>query len=111
VGVKQKSSFSFLRNVAVSFQRATDALSPFGVEVIAHDLAWIEDKKMGSFLSVTKGSHEPPVFLEMIYSPTNAPDLKPVALVGKKDDHLLLSLNQRKALTQRHLVVKVLIYI
>jgi hypothetical protein len=38
---------------------------------------------MGSFLSVTKASHESPVFLEMVYSPHNAPDLKPVALVGK----------------------------
>ena len=57
-------------------------MTPFGVEVIAHDLAWIQDQKMGSYLSVTKASHEPPVFLEMIYKPTNAPDLKPVALVG-----------------------------
>jgi len=52
------------------------------VEVIARDINWIREKKMGSFLSVTKGSHEEPVFLEMNYSPSNAPDMKPVALVG-----------------------------
>jgi len=58
--------------------------------VIAHDLAWIQDKKMGSFLSVTKASYEKPVFLEMIYSPSNAPDLKPVALVGKAFKHIFV---------------------
>lgn len=62
---------------------ASNELSPFGVEVIARDLKWIQDQKMGSFLSVTRGSNEAPVFLEMIYSPSNAPDTKPVALVGK----------------------------
>ncbi len=44
-------------------QVATKELSPFGVEVIAHDRSWIESQKMGSFLSVTRGSYEEPVFL------------------------------------------------
>ena len=38
---------------------------------------------MGSFLSVARGSAEPPMFLEMSY--TNAPDKNaaPIVLVGK----------------------------
>lgn len=63
-------------------QVASKELSSFGVEVIAHDRTWIESQKMGSFLSVTQGSHEEPVFLEMIYKPVLTSNLKPVALVG-----------------------------
>lgn len=36
---------------------------------------------MGSFLSVARGSDEPPVFLEMHYN--NAPNTKPIVFVGK----------------------------
>lgn len=51
------------------------------VKVIVHDEKWAEDKKMGSFLSVGKGSAEPSKFLEIHYN--NKPDSKPFALVGK----------------------------
>lgn len=53
------------------------------VNVVAHDKAWAESKKMGSFLSVTRGSAEPPVFLEITYN--GAPNSKdaPICLVGK----------------------------
>uniref|UniRef100_A0A8C2ZLQ6 Cytosol aminopeptidase n=1 Tax=Cyclopterus lumpus TaxID=8103 RepID=A0A8C2ZLQ6_CYCLU len=45
--------------------------------------AWIEQQQMGAFLSVSKGSEEPPVFLELHYN--GAPDSKqaPLLLVGK----------------------------
>lgn len=45
--------------------------------------SWIEEQEMGSFLSVAKGSDEPPVFLEIHYrgSP-NASDA-PLVFVGK----------------------------
>lgn len=45
--------------------------------------SWIEEQEMGSFLSVAKGSDEPPVFLEIHYrgSP-NAGDA-PLVFVGK----------------------------
>ena len=77
-------------NVKNSFKIAAEELSPFGVEVIAHDVAWIKEKKMGSFLSVTKATDEPPVFLEMIYHPKNASNAKPVALVGTDSFFLIL---------------------
>lgn len=63
-------------------QNAEEALKEHGVEVIAHDAAWAEEKQMGSFLSVTRGSEEPPVFLEMKYKGGNSED-KPVVLVGE----------------------------
>lgn len=45
--------------------------------------AWIEEQQMGAFLSVSKGSDEPPVFLELHYN--GAPDSAqaPLLLVGK----------------------------
>ncbi|XP_017273583.1 cytosol aminopeptidase isoform X2 [Kryptolebias marmoratus] len=45
--------------------------------------AWIEEQQMGAFLSVAKGSEEPPVFLELHYN--GSPDSKqpPLLLVGK----------------------------
>uniref|UniRef100_A0A8C7LDY5 Cytosol aminopeptidase n=1 Tax=Oncorhynchus kisutch TaxID=8019 RepID=A0A8C7LDY5_ONCKI len=44
---------------------------------------WIEEQQMGAFLSVSKGSEEPPVFLELHYNgcPDNAQC--PLLLVGK----------------------------
>ncbi|CAG0879455.1 unnamed protein product [Cyprideis torosa] len=57
-------------------------LSPLGVKVEAHDRAWAEKMKMGSFLSVAKGSDEPCVFLEMTYE-GGKPGDAPIALVGK----------------------------
>ena len=35
--------------------------------MVAHDLAWAEEKKMGSFISVSRGSDEPLRFLELHY--------------------------------------------
>jgi len=37
------------------------------IEVIVRDKKWIENKKMGAFLAVTKGSNEEPKFLEIYY--------------------------------------------
>jgi aminopeptidase len=37
------------------------------IEVIVRDKKWIEEKKMGAFLAVTKGSVEEPKFLEIYY--------------------------------------------
>ncbi|KAF2361718.1 Peptidase M17 leucyl aminopeptidase C-terminal [Trinorchestia longiramus] len=63
-------------------QRAKESLERLGVAVIPHDQAWAEQQKMGAFLSVTRGSEEPPVFLELHYQ--GAPQQQQhLALVGK----------------------------
>lgn len=43
-------------------------LKAFKVECIARDKTWAEDQKMGSFLSVSRGSDELPTFLEITYN-------------------------------------------
>ncbi|UYV68354.1 LAP3 [Cordylochernes scorpioides] len=50
--------------------------------VTVRDKAWAEAQKMGSYLSVTQGTDEPPCFLEISYM-TGRPEDKPVVLVGK----------------------------
>ena len=62
-------------------QTAVELGKPLGLNVTVHDRQWAEEKKMGSFLSVANGSDEPPKFLEVSYN--NAPDTKPIVLVGK----------------------------
>ncbi|XP_038255977.1 cytosol aminopeptidase [Dermochelys coriacea] len=53
------------------------------VKVHIRSKAWIEEQQMGAFLSVAKGSDEPPVFLEIHYSGSaNASDA-PLVFVGK----------------------------
>ncbi|CAG8648126.1 2709_t:CDS:2, partial [Funneliformis mosseae] len=52
------------------------------VEIIVRDREWAEEKKMGSFLSVAKGSDEPLRFLEIHYKGGKEDD-KPLALIGK----------------------------
>ncbi|XP_076004147.1 cytosol aminopeptidase [Genypterus blacodes] len=53
------------------------------VTVHKRSQAWIAEQQMGAFLSVTRGSEEPPVFLEIHYK--GAPDCTqaPLVLVGK----------------------------
>lgn len=46
------------------------------------DQAWAESMKMGSFLSVSRGSAEPPKFLEVAYKGASN-DQSPVVLVGE----------------------------
>lgn len=44
--------------------------------------SWITTQEMGAFLSVAKGSAEPPIFLEIHYLGGNADD-SPLVFVGK----------------------------
>ncbi|GAA5850143.1 hypothetical protein JCM9279_003541 [Rhodotorula babjevae] len=53
------------------------------VTIKAHDLAWAEGKKMGSFISVSRGSDEPLRFLELHYHGAANKDEQPLAFVGK----------------------------
>ncbi|XP_023233176.1 cytosol aminopeptidase-like isoform X1 [Centruroides sculpturatus] len=61
---------------------AHNLLTPLGVQVIIRDKAWAESQKMGSYLSVAKGSDEPPKFVELSYDGAG-PGVKHLALVGK----------------------------
>ncbi|XP_066981744.1 cytosol aminopeptidase-like isoform X2 [Macrobrachium rosenbergii] len=63
-------------------QEAVNCLEGLGVEVAVRTFEWINQRKMNAFLSVTRGSGEPPIFLEMTYKGTNSLE-KPLAIVGK----------------------------
>ncbi|KAM6220860.1 cytosol aminopeptidase [Rhynchocyon petersi] len=52
-------------------------------EVYIRPRSWIEEQKMGSFLSVAKGSEEPPVFLEIHYKGSSNTSEAPLVFVGK----------------------------
>lgn len=52
------------------------------VSVNVYDKQWAEKEKMFSFLSVAKGSCEPPKFLEITYNKTDS-KVPPIVLVGK----------------------------
>ncbi|XP_022106709.1 cytosol aminopeptidase-like [Acanthaster planci] len=48
----------------------------------AHTQQWALEQGMGAFLSVAKGSDQPPIFLEMTYNGAD-PEVKPLLLIGK----------------------------
>ncbi|XP_023344234.1 cytosol aminopeptidase [Eurytemora carolleeae] len=52
------------------------------VNIEARDQSWAEKMGMGSFLSVSRGSSEPPMFLEMSFL-NGVKDADPIVLVGK----------------------------
>ncbi|ESO10262.1 hypothetical protein HELRODRAFT_117043, partial [Helobdella robusta] len=53
------------------------------VTVTPRDKAWAQSMKMGAFLSVAQGSHEPPVFLEVKYQGAADASTAPLIFVGK----------------------------
>lgn len=55
-------------------------MKPSGVEVNVYGLNWLKERKMEAFLSVTKGSTEPPVFLEIKYK--RGGKANPIVFVG-----------------------------
>ena len=60
----------------------SEALSGLPVEVTVRDEHWIRQQNMGAFLSVTRGSAEPPRLLELSYTGAAA-DSAPLAIVGQ----------------------------
>jgi len=64
-------------------QRVFEVLTHLGVDVQVRDKSWAEQKKMGSFLSVARGSTESPKFLEISYKGAENPSESPVTFVGK----------------------------
>lgn len=63
-------------------ERVKENCAGLNVDVKIHDESWAEEKKMGSFLSVTRGSKEPAKFLELTYN-GNSKSKETVCLVGK----------------------------
>ena len=61
-------------------QAAEDMAKEVGIKCMVHDLDWIQAQKMVVFLSVTKGSVNPPKFIELEY---NGSDAAPLVFVGK----------------------------
>ncbi|KAM9398360.1 cytosol aminopeptidase isoform 2-T2 [Salvelinus alpinus] len=63
----------------------TNRLAPYAHHVTVHKRSqeWIEEQQMGAFLSVSKGSEEPPVFLELHYNGCPDNTQCPLLLVGK----------------------------
>ncbi|XP_029446355.1 cytosol aminopeptidase [Rhinatrema bivittatum] len=53
------------------------------VKVHIRPESWIEEEQMGAFLSVAKGSDEPPVFLEIHYNGSTNAKESPLVFVGK----------------------------
>ncbi|XP_006629237.1 cytosol aminopeptidase [Lepisosteus oculatus] len=60
-------------------------LKPWADKVTVHirPKSWIENHQMGAFLSVSRGSDEPPVFLELHYNGSSSASQPPLVLVGK----------------------------
>ncbi|KAL0132752.1 hypothetical protein PUN28_000469 [Cardiocondyla obscurior] len=64
-------------------QQVCDFLVKFGIQVNIYDKVWVQQQKMGSFLSVARGSNEEPRFLEINYKGAENPNDPPVTFVGK----------------------------
>lgn len=63
-------------------QETVNELCPCGLKVDVHDRDWIEYKRMQAFLTVARGSCEPPVLLEISYC-GGPPEMRPIMIVGK----------------------------
>jgi len=63
-------------------EEAARGLAGLNVSLESRDQAWAESMGMGAFLSVARGSYEPPKFLEIRYN-GGPKDMKPMVLVGK----------------------------
>lgn len=72
-----------LMTPTVFSQEMCSVLSKLGISVQVHDKEWAEQKKMGSFLSVSHGSCEPPKFVEIHYKGDGDDKSQPIVFVGK----------------------------
>ncbi|XP_066906539.1 cytosol aminopeptidase isoform X2 [Halyomorpha halys] len=79
---KLEETPSNIMNPTAFTQVAIDVLCPCGIQIEVRDRDWIENKKMFAFLSISKGSCEHPLFLEIAYCGTQVDD-KPVVFIGK----------------------------
>jgi leucyl aminopeptidase len=61
-------------------QAAEEMAREVGMKCTVHDLEWIQSQNMNAYLSVTRGSANPPKFIELEY---NGSDGAPLVFVGK----------------------------
>ncbi|XP_045478219.1 cytosol aminopeptidase-like [Harmonia axyridis] len=62
-------------------QQIAEILRSENIKIEVHDQEWAKKEEMNAFLSVSKGSVEPPKFLELTYN--KGQNEKPYVLVGK----------------------------
>uniref|UniRef100_A0A182JK17 Cytosol aminopeptidase n=1 Tax=Anopheles atroparvus TaxID=41427 RepID=A0A182JK17_ANOAO len=81
-------------------QNVVQILCNSGVNVEVKVRGWAENQEMTSFLTVAKGSCEPPIFLELSYYGTNTKE-RPIVLIGQGNtfDSGGLCLKPQEALT------------
>lgn len=72
---------------------AKKALEPLGVTVNAYEKEWIEAEQMGSFLSVSHGSKQDPIFLEIFYNGSDT-TAAPFVIAGEMNQQLVVPLNE-----------------
>lgn len=63
-------------------QNVVNILCKSGVNVEVKVQSWAESQQMDSFLTISKGSCEPPIFLELSYNGTNEKE-RPIVLIGQ----------------------------
>lgn len=73
-------------------QEAVNSLEGLGVEVMPRTYEWAKERNMNAFLSVSRGSGEPPVFLELTYKGKGLDDEKPLAIVGESWHFIFLNI-------------------
>lgn len=73
---------SNLKPPRIYSEKVKESLEKHGIKVDARNKKWIEEMKMGGLISVSKGSSEPPMFIEMKYN-GGGKDEAPIVLVGK----------------------------
>lgn len=83
-------------------QNAVEVLCKSGVNVEVKVRGWAETQKMNAFLAVSKGSCEPPIFLELSYYGASR-DERPIVLIGKGITYNSGGLCLRNCLGQKHM--------
>lgn len=83
-------------------QNAVEVLCKSGVNVEVKVKGWAETQKMNAFLAVSKGSCEPPIFLELSYYGSSREE-RPIVLIGKGITYNSGGLCLRSCPGQRHM--------
>lgn len=83
-------------------QNAVNVLCKSGINVEVKVKNWAETQNMNGFLSVSRGSCEPPVFLEISYYGSTR-DERPIVLIGQGITYNSGGLNLKSCKGQKHM--------